>query len=84
MIEKIKAVKDNSVYESLEEIELTNDALTAGIVFDKKVRLGSANKTKNKLSEPVRLIAIKCTPHKKRYKIGRGGPEQGQTLLVEI
>jgi len=30
----------------------------------------------------VRLIAIKRTPHKKRYKIGRGGPEQGECLLV--
>ena len=46
------------------------------------VRPGSANKTKNKLSEPVRLIAIKCTPHKKRYKICRGGPEQGECLLI--
>ena len=31
---------------------------------------------------PVRLIAIQCTPHKKRYKTGRGGPEQGETLLI--
>lgn len=31
---------------------------------------------------PARLIVIKCTPHKKRYKIGRGGPEQGETLLI--
>ena len=75
-------VKDNSVYESLEDYELTADALSAGIVFDKKVRLGSNRKTKEQLSVPVRLIAIKCTPHKKRYKIGRGGPEQGETLLI--
>jgi hypothetical protein len=75
-------VKDNSVYECLEDYELTDDALAAGIVFDKKVRLGCNDKTRKQLSVPVRLIAIKCTPHKKRYKIGRGGPEQGQTLLI--
>jgi hypothetical protein len=75
-------VKDNTVYECLEEFELTDDALAAGIVFDKKVRLGCNRKTKEQLSVPVRLIAIKCTPHKKRYKIGRGGPEQGETLLI--
>ncbi len=75
-------VKDNTVYECLEEFELTDDALAAGIVFDKKVRLGANRKTKEQLSVPVRLIAIKCTPHKKRYKIGRGGPEQGETLLI--
>jgi len=62
-------VKDNSVYECLQDYELTPDALAAGIVFDKKVRLGSNRKTKEQLSVPVRLIAIKCTPHKKRYKI---------------
>jgi hypothetical protein len=75
-------VKDNTVYECLEEFALTDDALAAGIVFDKKVRLGCNRKTKEQLSVPVRLIAIKCTPHKKRYKIGRGGPEQGETLLI--
>jgi hypothetical protein len=75
-------IKDNSVYECLQEYELTDDALAAGIIFDKKVRLGSNDKTKNQLSKPVRLIAIKCTPHKKRYKISRGGPEQGETLLI--
>jgi hypothetical protein len=75
-------VRDNCVYECLQDYELTADALAAGIVFDKKVRLGSNRKTKEQLSVPVRLIAIKCTPHKKRYKIGRGGPEQGEMLLI--
>jgi hypothetical protein len=75
-------VKDNTVYECLQDYELPADAVAAGIIFDKKVRLGCNCKTKKQLSVPVRLIAIKCTPHKKRYKIGRGGPEQGQILLV--
>jgi hypothetical protein len=75
-------IRDNSVYECLEEYELTDDAKTAGIIFDKKVRLGSNGKTKEQLSVPIRLIAIKCTAHKKRYKIGRGGPEQGEMLLI--
>jgi len=75
-------VRDNAVYECLEEFELTDDALSAGIVFDKKVRLGCNDKTKKQLSVPIRLIAIKCTPHKKRYKISRGGPEQGEILLI--
>jgi hypothetical protein len=75
-------VKDNTVYECLEEFKLTPDAVSAGIVFDRKVRPGCNDKTQKQLSVPVRLIAIKCTPHKKRYKIGRGGPEQGETLLI--
>lgn len=75
-------IKDNSVYECLEDFELTDDALKAGIIFDKKVRLGSNDKTKEQLSVPIRLIAVKCRPHKKRYKISRGGPEQGDMLLI--
>ena len=75
-------IKDNSKYECLQEHELAADAVAAGIVFDKRVRLGCNSKTSEQLSVPVRLIAIKCTPHKKRYKIGRGGPEQGEMLLI--
>jgi len=75
-------IRDNAVYECLEDFKLTPDAVAAGIVFDKKVRLGSTDKTIKQLSVPVRLIAIKCTPHKKRYKISRGGPEQGEILLI--
>jgi hypothetical protein len=75
-------IHDDAVYDLLADHELTDDAKDAGIVFDRKVRLGSNKKTKEKLSVPVRLIAIKCTPHVKRAKTGRGGPEQGETLLI--
>lgn len=75
-------LRDNSVYDIFEEYDLTDDAKNAGILFDRKVRLGRSTKTKKMLSVPVRLIAIKCTPHKKRSKTGRGGPEQGEILLV--
>jgi hypothetical protein len=75
-------MKDNTVYECLEDNELSSEAKAAGIVFDKKVRLGCNDKTKKQLSAPVRLISLKCTPHIKRAKTGRGGPEQGETLLI--
>ena len=75
-------IRDNSVYDVLEERPLTDDAVAAGIVLDQTVRLGGDPKTQKQLSVPVRLIAIQCTPHKKRYKTGRGGPEQGETLLI--
>jgi hypothetical protein len=75
-------IHDDAVYDLLADHELTDDAKDAGIVFDRKVRLGSNKKTREMLSVPVRLIAIKCTPHVKRAKTGRGGPEQGETLLI--
>jgi len=75
-------IRDDAVYDVLEEYALNDDAKAAGIVFDHKVRLGSNEKTKEKLAVPVRLIAIKCTPHVKRAHTARGGPEQGEMLLI--
>jgi len=75
-------LRDNAAYDLLDEYGLTNDAKDAGIVFDRKVRLGSNERTQGQLSVPVRLVAIKCTPHKKRTKTARGGPEQGEMLLI--
>lgn len=75
-------IRDNAVYEVLEDYPLTEDAKAAGILFDRKVRLGGSKKTKEQLSVPVRLIAVKCTPHIKRTHTGRGGPQQGEILLI--
>jgi hypothetical protein len=74
-------IKDNSVFEVLQERELSQEALDAGIVRDAVVRLGDVS-SRNHLRQPVRIVQVKCTPHLKRYKIGRGGPEQGETLLI--
>ena len=75
-------LKEKSVYECLQDYELTPDALAAGIVFDKKVRLGCRERVRRQLAVPVRLIAIKCRPNKKRFRNGRGGPAQGEILLI--
>ena len=75
-------LRDNAIYEVLEAYPLTPDAQAAGIVFDRKVRLGSPGKTREQLSVPIRVVAVRCTPHVKRAKTGRGGPEQGETLLI--
>jgi len=75
-------LKEKSGYECLQDYELTPDALAAGIVFDKKVRLGCRDRVRRQLTVPVRLIAIKCTPNKKRFRNGRGGPAQGEILLI--
>jgi hypothetical protein len=52
-------IKDNAAYECLEEFKLTQDAAAAGIIFDKKVRLGTDGKTRDQLSVPVRLCCAK-------------------------
>jgi hypothetical protein len=75
--------KDNAfIREVLEERALSSEALAAGVVRDVVVHVGHP-KGKNNLQRPVRLIQIECKPHRKPSgKTGRGGPEQGETILL--
>jgi len=73
---------DNAVFEVIEERPLDPDALAAGLVRDAVVRLGCKT-TRGKLVQPVRIVEIACTPHRKPSgKTARGGPEQGDTILI--
>jgi hypothetical protein len=68
-------LRDNSVYEVVEERPLGAEAQQADVLSDQRVSMNQGRTT-------LRLLRIKCTPHRKRYKIGRGGPEQGEALLI--
>ena len=75
-------VDDNAVVEVLEERLLSAEALAAGVVRDAVVRLGGAKKRED-LRQPVRLVEVACTPHRKPSgKNGRGGPEQGTVIRL--
>lgn len=81
-------VRDNSVYELIEAKAITPEAqkagVGAGIVSDKIVYLGCETAAQ-RVERPLRLIEIKCTPHRKRThgaRGTRGGPEQGEVLLI--
>ena len=74
-------IRDNSVFEVIEERELSQDALDAGVVRDAVVRLGGP-KSGKALARPVRIVEVACQPHHKAHKNGRGGPEQGETILL--
>lgn len=74
-------IQDNCVFEVMEERALSEEALAAGVVRDAVVRLGCRHR-RDDLRQPVRIVEVACTPHIKRYKIGRGGPEQGETLWI--
>jgi len=68
-------VRDNSVCQVEQTFELSSDAKLSNVVSDQSVRM---NQGKTKL----RLVRIRCTPHRKPYKTGRGGPEQGDALWI--
>jgi hypothetical protein len=73
---------DNSVFEVVDERELPDEALAADVVRDVVVHLGG-KVTKKHLHQPVRIVEVECTPHRKTSgKTGRGGPEQGDTILI--
>ena len=75
-------IRDNSVYEVIKERPLSAEAKAAGIKSDQEVWLGCEGK-REELKRPVRVIQIACAPHQKRSgHTGRGGPEQGEFLLI--
>lgn len=74
-------IRDNSVYKVLEERPLSPEAKAAGVLCDQIVQLGCEGKSKE-LKQPVRLVKIACTPHCKSGHTARGGPEQGDCLLI--
>jgi hypothetical protein len=74
-------IRDNSVYEVIEDRPLTPEARAAGIISDQVVWLGGPGK-RGELKQPIRLVKIACTPHRKSRHTARDGPEQGDCLLV--
>jgi hypothetical protein len=73
-------IRDNSVFEVVQERELSRKALDAGVVRDAMVRFPNA---RGVLDTPVRIVEVECRPHRKASgKTGRGGPEQGDTILI--
>ncbi|MBW8018052.1 MAG: IS4 family transposase, partial [Planctomycetes bacterium] len=85
-ITKIKSsfvcrIRDNSVYKINEDKTLTDKAVKEGIVFDRTVNLGGET-AETKLKN-IRIVAVKCNPkHGPSRTGGRGGPRQGQILLI--
>ena len=73
-------IRDNSVFEVVEERELSRKALESGLVRDAVVRFPNGAGV---LNRSLRIVEIECTPHRKPSgKTGRGGPEQGETILI--
>jgi hypothetical protein len=70
-------VRDNSVYDIIEDRPLDQAALEAGVLSDQIVRMGLRNRAGERPDHPTRLICVKCTPHRKRAKGKRGGGPAG-------
>jgi Transposase DDE domain len=71
-------VRDDTGYELLQTFPLSQEAVASGIVLDRKVLIGSNDRLRGTVSQPLRLIAIDCQVHS---RLGQG-PAQGQTILI--
>jgi len=76
-------IRDNSVFDVQQERPLSAEATAAGIVRDGVVRFPGTSAVKADMDGPLRVVEIRCNPHRKTSgHTGRGGPEQGEMLLV--
>jgi hypothetical protein len=69
-------VRDNSVYEVIEDRPLDEQAVDAGVISDQIVGMGLSKKPNERADHPTRLIRLTCTPHSKRGKGKRHGAGQ--------
>jgi len=78
-------VRDNSVYEVLEDRLLSDEACQANVIGDYIVKMGEGSKKQNRPNHPIRMILIKVKPHDKRSnrKGNTGaGPSDGVLRVV--
>jgi hypothetical protein len=80
-------VRDNSVYDVMENRPLDQPAVEAGVLSDQIVRLGLSKKPGERADHPTRLICVKCAPHQKRGKgkrhgVGQTGPTSDGVLRI--
>lgn len=68
-------LRDNTVYEVVEERVLSEAAIKADVLSDQVVLLGETSKKSDKPNHAIRLIQIRCTPHQNRT----GGKARGST-----
>ena len=80
-------VRDNSVYEVIENRPLDQPAIDAGVISDQIVHIGLSKKPQQRPDHPTRLICVRCSPHTKRGKSwqrggGQTGPASDGTLRI--
>ncbi len=74
-------LRDNSVYQTVDQRPLSEDDVHAGVVFDGVVLLGeTTKKAEDRPDHPLRLIVIPTTPHEKRG--AAAGPASNGLLLI--
>ena len=75
-------IRDNSVFEVLQQRPLSAAATAAGVIGDALVTLGCAGKAKSRPDHPVRVVLVKVQPHERRsHRKGNTGAGPSDGLL---
>ena len=77
-------LKDNSVYDVVEDRELSQADLDAEVLSDQIISIGQSKKKSDRPDHEVRLICVKCSPHtsRGRYKGTSTGPSSDGILRI--
>jgi len=80
-------VRDNSVYDVIENRPLDQQAIEAGVISDQLVQMGLSKPPSQRAAHPTRLVCVACRPHQKRGKgkrhgVGQTGPTSDGVLRV--
>jgi len=59
-------LRDNTLFETVENRPLSAAAIEAGVISDQVARLGLSKKEAQRPDHPVRLVMVRTTPHEKR------------------
>jgi hypothetical protein len=65
-------VRDNSIYQVLEDRALWPEDIEAGVISDQIVTMGMGSRPGARPDHPIRLVCVKITPHGKRGKTAGG------------
>jgi DDE family transposase len=76
-------LRDNSVYEVIEDRELTDADRAAGVLSDQIVRF-SKGKANARPDHPIRLVRIATSPHSSRGKYRGGSTGPGSDGILRI
>lgn len=77
-------LRDNSVYEILEQRPLTDADRALNVLSDQIVDIGSTGKAVARPDHPIRLVTVRISPHTSRgkYRSGSTGPDSDGILRL--
>lgn len=77
-------LRDNSVYEIVEERVLSDADLAVNVLSDQIVKIGKDSKSAARPDHPIRLITVRISPHTSRGKYQGGSTGPGSDGILRI